>query len=346
MRDIDTSGAGFLIHQNMDEMSLGRARLKILTWHVHGSYLYYLSQGDYDIYVPVDQLHSTGHIGRGNLPADARVFEVPVAALAKCEFDLILFQSIQNYREDQYKILTAEQRQLPRIYLEHDPPKQVPTDTLHPVDDPSVLVVHVTHFNRLMWDHAGRPTQVIEHGVVEPTARYQGNLNRGIVVINNIASRGRRLGYDIFLEARQHIPLDIVGMGSKEIGGLGEVPLDRLPAFLSRYRFFFNPIRYTSMGLAVCEAMMAAMPIVGMATTEMPVVITDGVEGFLHTDPAYLISRMKDLLADQALAANMGAAARRRALEKFNIHRFARDWKTCFSSWVSQHKQHRQVFMS
>jgi len=34
-------------------------------------------------------------------------------------------------------------------------------------------------------------------------------------------------------------------------------------------RFFFNPIRYTSLGLAVCEAMMVGMPIIGLATTEM-----------------------------------------------------------------------------
>jgi hypothetical protein len=27
-------------------------RIKIFTWHIHGSYLYYLSQGDYDIYIP------------------------------------------------------------------------------------------------------------------------------------------------------------------------------------------------------------------------------------------------------------------------------------------------------
>jgi hypothetical protein len=64
--------------------------------------------------------------------------------------DCILFQSRKNYLEDQYDILTEAQRRLPRIYLEHDPPREHPTDTRHVVDDPDVLLVHVTHFNNLI----------------------------------------------------------------------------------------------------------------------------------------------------------------------------------------------------
>ena len=43
------------------------------------------------------------------------------------------------------------------------------------------------------------------------------------------------------------MPLELVGMGSAELGGIGEVPNPALPNFLSHYRFFFNPIRYTSL---------------------------------------------------------------------------------------------------
>src|SRR5690606_32622387 len=97
-----------------------------------------------------------------------------------------LYQHTENYLTDQYKLLSAKQRRLPRIYLEHDPPRQHPTDTIHPVDDTNVLVVHVTHFNKLMWNNRGVPTIVIEHGIVEPRVRYSGTLEKGIVVINNL----------------------------------------------------------------------------------------------------------------------------------------------------------------
>jgi glycosyltransferase involved in cell wall biosynthesis len=105
-----------------------------------------------------------------------------------------------------------------------------------------------------------------------------------------------------------------------------------LAAFEARYRFFFNPIRYTSLGLAVIEAMMIGMPIVGLATTEMATAVEDGVSGFLSTDLGRLISRMQDLLADPGEARRLGENARRSASERFSIDRFARDWEDAFAT--------------
>jgi glycosyltransferase involved in cell wall biosynthesis len=171
---------------------------------------------------------------------------------------------------------------------------------------------------------------VIEHGVVQPDAEYGGELERGIVVVNHLARRGRRLGADIFERVRAEVPLDLVGMGAEELGGIGEVLHADLPRFTSRYRFFFNPIRYTSMPLAVIEAMMAGMPVVGLATTEMATAIDDGVTGYVDTSVSACIARMRELLRDPALARKLGKAARNRALERFHIDRFVRDWNDTF----------------
>jgi hypothetical protein len=201
------------------------------------------------------------------------------------------------------------------------------------VDDPDVLLVHVTHFNALMWDAGRTPTRVVEHGVVVPDGlRHTGELARGLVVVNNLARRGRRLGADVFARARAAVPLDLVGMASEDAGGLGDVPHDRLPAFEVRYRFFFNPIRYTSLGLAVCEAMMLGMPIVGLATTEMATTIEHGRSGCVATDVARLVDSMRMLLADRAEARRLGEGARRAALDRFHIDRFARDWRDVFET--------------
>src|SRR5262249_42618471 len=152
--------------------------------------------------------------------------------------DAVLFQTRKNYEEDQYEILSAAQRRLPRIYLEHDPPLEHPTDTRHWVDDPDVLLVHVTPFNALMWDSGRTPTRVIDHGVlVSPGVRYTGEIARGIVVVNHLRERGRRLGADVVERARRKVPLDLVGMDAESVGGLGEVPPPRLAAFEARYRF-------------------------------------------------------------------------------------------------------------
>jgi glycosyltransferase involved in cell wall biosynthesis len=116
-----------------------------------------------------------------------------------------------------------------------------------------------------------------------------------------------------------------------DMGGLGEVQHSRLPAFEARYRFFFNPIRYTSLGLAVCEAMMIGMPIAGFASTEMAVTVENGVSGYVDTDIDRLIERMQGLLADPAEAQRLGRGARAFALEHFNMQRFARDWEDAFN---------------
>lgn len=308
-------------------------RLRVLTWHIHGSYLYYLTQTPVDFYLLSKPERSTGYAGRwGHFPWGDNVYDLPVDQVRHTQFDCILFQARSHYLYDQYQLLSAAQRQLPRIYLEHDPPREHPVYTRHPVDDPDMLLVHVTHFNALMWDSGRTPTRVIRHGVMMPDAvRYTGELARGIVVINHLQQRGRRLGYDIYRNARRAIPLDLVGMGAENVeGGLGEIQHDRLPAFEARYRFFFNPIRYTSLGLAVCEAMTIGMPIVGLATTEMAMTVKNGVSGYIDTDTDRLIERMRTLLSDREHARHLGEGARRYALEHFDIGRFTREWEEVF----------------
>jgi len=308
--------------------------VRILTWHIHGSYLYYLTQVPHTFYLPVKAGWPTGYGGRrGNFAWGDNVVDVPAGEVRDREFDCILFQSRQNWETDQYEILSEAQRRLPRLYLEHDPPRESPTDTRHPVDDPDVLLVHVTHFNDLMWDSGRTPTRVVEHGVLlPPGAIYTGELARGLVVVNGLQGRGRRLGADVFARAREAVPLDLVGMRSEEFGGLGDVPHDALPALSARYRFFFNPIRYTSLGLAVCEAMLLGMPVIGLATTEMATAIENGVSGYVDTDVDALIAHMRRLLADPAEAARLGAGARQAAETRFGIGRFIADWQAAFAA--------------
>ncbi len=308
-------------------------RKKIFTWHIHGSYLYYLSQTNSDIFLPTKPGTHEGYTGKsGPFPWPDTVHEIPAEEVKNYDFDLILFQSKKNYQEDQYEILSPRQRTLPKVYLEHDPPQQHPTDTIHWVQDPSTTLVQVTHFNDLMWDTGITPTKVIEHGAITPPpVTYTGTIPKGIVVINNLKERGRRLGYDIFEKVRKEIPLDIVGMNSKEIGGLGEVPHHELPAFIAQYRFFFHPVRYTSLALSLVEAMMVGMPVVALSTTEITSVIKNGVNGYADTNIQKLVVYMHLLLENEELAHEIGRGAKITAQQKYNIHRFSKDWEQLFT---------------
>ncbi|MGX5820330.1 glycosyltransferase [Chitinophaga lutea] len=308
-------------------MNASHQRPRIFTWHIHGSYLYYLSQGDFDIFIPVNRARSQGYYGRGQtFPFGSNVHEIDAAKVKDHSFDVILFQTERNYAIDQYEVLSPAQRQLPCIYLEHNTPSGTPANTRHIVDDPDVQLVHVTYYNRLMWDNNRTPAVVIEHGVTEPDAPYTGELARGLVIINHLPDRGRTLGWDIFRELRAHLPLDLIGMGNGR-DGLGEVLHPNLPAFRGRYRFIFHPVRHTSLGLAVCESMMQGIPIVGLATTELVTVIQNGRNGYIHTDIDYLAEKMRLLLQDPAHAAAIGDAGRQTARERFGIRQFNYRWE-------------------
>jgi hypothetical protein len=320
------------------------SRLRVLTWHVHGSYLRYLAEADVEFVLPVRPGRPEGYGGRpAGLPPDAHAREVDANEVRTLDLDAVLYQSHRNYLVDRFEILSDAQRALPQVFLEHDPPRETPTDTRHPMDDPDGLLIHVTHFNELMWDPGRTPTTVIPHGVRVPDGvTYTGEKARGLVIVNGLADRGRRLGADVFERVRERVPLDLVGMDSERLGGLGEVPYDALPAFAAHYRFVFNPIRYTSLGLAVLEAMAVGLPIVGLATTEMPTVVGDGRSGFVHTDVAVLIEHMHDLLADADLARRLGDAARTTARQRFGIERFAADWEATLERAVAAEPRARR----
>ncbi len=307
--------------------------LRILTWHTHGSYLYYLTRVPHTFHVVSKPGRPPGYGGRaGHFPWGDNVIDLPADQVRDTRFDCVIYQDDHQYTDDRLQMLSEAQRRLPAIYIEHDPPREHPTDTRHLVDDPNMLLVHVTPFNELMWDNNRTPTRVIEHGVVEtPGIEYRGTRERGLVVINNIASRGRRLGADIYERVRADIPLDLVGMGADGRGGLGEVRHAQLPAFMADYRFYFHPVRYTSMGLSAIEAMLAGLPVVGLATAELATVIENGRSGFVDTRVEALVEAMRTLLRDPGLARRLGEGARARARERFGMGRFIADWNAALA---------------
>ena len=308
-------------------------RLNILTWHIHGSYLNTLARIEHNWYLPIKSGRPEGYGGRGptfDLPD--YMCEVPAERVRDLKLDLVIYQSSKNYLEDQFELLTDEQRSLPKIYLEHNTPKPNAVDTRHPVDDPNVLLVHVTHYNRLMWDNGQTPTAVIEHSVaIDPSIRYKGRRESGITVVNGMQKRPRIAGYDILLHTQQKIPLDCVGMETEAFGGLGDIPYRDLHRLLADYRFLFSPIRYTSLPLAVIESMTIGMPIVALATTELPTVVLNGETGYVSCDIDTLIEHMRFLLSDYEEASRIGRNARAVAQQRFGLDRFINDWNRAFA---------------
>jgi hypothetical protein len=306
-------------------------KLNVLVWQIHGSYLNTLVQAPHRFYLPTKPGKPEGYGGRGpTYPWSPDTVEVPAEEVRNVDLDLVIYQTEKNFFEDAREILSPEQRALPAIYLEHNTPQGRINEMVHPVNDPRVLLVHVTHFNDLFWDCRETPTRVIDHAVMPSSGGYTGELEKGVSLVNDMPRRKRVVGGDIFARAREEVPLDLFGFNSKEVGGFGDLPQAEVHERMKAYRFYFNPIRYTSLPLSVLEAMELGLPVVALATTELVSVIKDGKNGFIDTNVENLVHRMRRLLADPEEARRIGEAGRRTARERFGLERFVADWEAAF----------------
>src|SRR4051795_3966684 len=168
------------------------------------------------------------------------------------------------------------------------------------------LVVHVTHFNDLFWDCGTTPTRVVEHGIVDPGHRFTGDVARAAVVINEARRRGRVTGTDLLPRfAAAGVPFDLFGMDAAVLGGIEDLPQDRLHDEMARRGCYLHPIRWTSLGLSLIEAMHLGLPVVALATTEVVEAVPDAA-GVVSTRVGVLAEAVRGFLYDPDAACDAG----------------------------------------
>jgi glycosyltransferase involved in cell wall biosynthesis len=305
--------------------------VRVLLWHVHGSWTTALVQGEHEYLLPVEP--GRGPDGRGR----AQTWDWPPAAVEvsrdearDAEVDVLLLQ-----RPDELDGLSREwlgDRRIPTVYVEHNAPQGRIADMRHPAADRDDvdLVVHVTHFNDLFWDCGSTAKRVIEHGIVDPGYRYSGETERAAVVINEAPRRARVTGTDLLARfADGGVPIDLFGMKAGDVTApvhaIDDLPQELLHDELARRRVYLHPIRWTSLGLSLIEAMQLGMPVVALATTEAPDAIP-AAAGIVSTRVERLTDAARAFLAEPERAREAGLAARRSALERFGLERFLADW--------------------
>jgi hypothetical protein len=298
--------------------------VRILLWHVHGAWTTAFVHGDHEYVVPV--VPDRGPDGLGiarTYEWPDSVTELPPEALREERFDVVLVQ-----RPHELERLVPEwlgDRDVPTIYVEHNAPQGRIAEMRHPAADrPELVLVHVTHFNALFWDAASTPTCVIEHGIVDPGHRYTGELPRAAVVINEARRRARVTGTDLLDRFAAAAPLDLFGIDAESLGG-EDLPQRELHGAMARRRVYLHPIRWTSLGLSLLEAMHLGMPVVALGTTEAHEAIPPAA-GAVSTRLDVLAAEMRRLIEDPNEARARGTAARAAALERYGLERFLADW--------------------
>jgi glycosyltransferase involved in cell wall biosynthesis len=303
--------------------------MRVLLWHVHGSWTTALVQGSHEYLLPTTP--GRGPDGRGRAqtwdwPASAR--EVSREGAAEAAVDVVILQRPHELAGLAEAWLGGRRPgiEVPCVYVEHNAPQGAIDSMRHPAADrPDLTIAHVTHFNDLFWDTGATPTRVVEHGIVDPGYRYTGELERAAVAINEARRRARVTGTDLLRRFDAYAPLDVFGIDAAAIGGVENPPQHELHREMGRRRAYLHPIRWTSLGLSLLEAMHLGMPVVALATTE----VVDAVPpeaGAISTDVDRLGRALAELIADPERAREQGRSARAIALERYGLARFLRDW--------------------
>ncbi|MGW0614717.1 glycosyltransferase [Streptomyces sp. NPDC002788] len=313
--------------------------MNILLWHVHGSWTTAFVQGPHTYLVPVTPARDPDGLGRARTfswPASAR--EVTPEELRDTPVDLVLLQRPQEFElAERWLGGRRPGRDVPALYLEHNAPDGDVPDTRHPcADRDDLTLVHVTHFNRLFWDCGTTRTEVVEHGIVDPGHRYTGRLARAAVVVNEPVRRARYTGTDLLPALAEAVPIDVFGMGTEGLAGHLGLPTDRcrtadlpqreLHQAMAERRMYLHPVRWTSLGLSLLEAMHLGMPVLALATTEAVEAVPPGA-GILSTRPDVLARAARRYLHEPEAAVEAGARARQAALERYGLKRFLADWE-------------------
>ena len=311
--------------------------MRILIWHVHGSWMTSFVAGPDRYLIPV--VADRGPDGRGR----ARTWDWPAGAqeltpeqLRDSAFDVVVLQRPHELELLERWTGLRAGVDVPAVYVEHNAPPASAAGSRHPLADRSdIPVVHVTGFNRLMWDCGSAPTTVVQHGIPDPGHLYTGADARVAVVVNEPVRRWRVAGTDLVRSLAGSVPLAIYGMGMAELaravpaldGHLhDDIPQHAMHRMLATNRAYLHPYRWTSLGLSLIEAMTLGMPVLALPVTAAPEAVP-AAAGVLSSDPDVLAATARRWLADPAEAAERGAAGRRHALATFGLDRFLTDWQ-------------------
>lgn len=183
---------------------------------------------------------------------------------------------------------------------------------------------------------------VIPNGVRPDRFRLADHATRTVLYVGRLHEK-KQVHHliDAFAKVAAEVPdarLRIVGRGEEEarlrslvrrkkldgrVEFAGFVPDAQLPAAFAEATCFVLPSRAEGFAVTLLEAMAAGLPVVATRTGGAPMLVEDGVDGYL-VDRGTLAGRMIELLRDPARARSMGQRGRAKVEHDYTWSAIAR----------------------
>lgn len=307
--------------------------MNVLTFAVHERYQQGLAQSGHNFYIyqipdtkTWDTRYAPVPANTTILNADERDAQVPLDV----DIDIILSQ--HKFGQFQLADQLSRRWHVPLVSMEHTLPNPGWPDIhrrrfLHMRGD---IDVFLSEYSVQAWGWPGQ-TVIIPPGidtdafVPEWTMPFQPTI---LSVVNDWINRDWACGYRLWQEVTRGLPVTVFGDTpglSRPASGHGELLLA-----YQKCQVFLNTSLVSTCPFTLLEAMACGAAVVSTATTMIPTIIKDGVNGYISNDPQVLRRRCEELLADPEKCRVLGREARKTIEENHSFRQMAAHWDAVF----------------
>lgn len=205
-------------------------------------------------------------------------------------------------------------------------------------------VVRYSHTEDTIKDNIGKDAVIYFYKDPEEYKDWNGNIPRVVNFTQSLRDRGPFTGYREFMSVTKGLDRIVYGPGNDNLGPTSGGLLsneDQLKAYQDNRAYFYHGTYPASYTLTFIEALMTGIPVVCVGpkygnsqlmfpdqeTYEPPLIIEDGVNGFISDDLNYLKAKLKELLENPKLAKSIGDKGRESAIEYFGKAKIKALWK-------------------
>jgi len=177
--------------------------------------------------------------------------------------------------------------------------------------------------------------EVIQQGIdTEIFNGWRGGDGKVFTVVDHYQQQDQLTGFAMWQELSKNMPMNPRGFSP----GLS-TPFNHQNELVSAYRnasVFLNTSMWQSCPTSLLEAMAVGCPVVTTATTIIPEIVVDGVNGYISNDEEELRQRIHELLENPEKGGELGKNARDTIVRNFSPTVVADKWNNAFRQVVDQ----------